>query len=221
MGRDRCGRVTTVLLACSLLPAAAIMLTHSWPLHWENRLDRPTWHVVDLRNGFIQLRVCEAKDRAALLLLRTRFAGPGRAPRWGPERRIQVLMPPPSSMRWRFSWRQASLPALFGTLTTVSVSLWVVYLAMVTPSALLLLRRYHIKKKREKEGLCRVCGYDLRGSTSGQCTECGSPMEPRGPRTTAQSVADASACVGEQWDRSQLGAVGLRRAERWIPAGGW
>lgn len=32
---------------------------------------------------------------------------------------------------------------------------------------------------RERAGCCRWCGYDLRGSTNGVCSECGEPIEKR------------------------------------------
>jgi hypothetical protein len=37
----------------------------------------------------------------------------------------------------------------------------------------LYLRRAHRRITRRKHGQCVVCGYDLRGSTQGRCSECG------------------------------------------------
>ncbi|MFT3787766.1 MAG: hypothetical protein QM770_16615 [Tepidisphaeraceae bacterium] len=36
-------------------------------------------------------------------------------------------------------------------------------------------RRFLSLLSRPKRGLCLRCGYDLRGSSEGRCSECGSP----------------------------------------------
>lgn len=43
----------------------------------------------------------------------------------------------------------------------------------------------HIKRRYFTEGICRSCGYDLRGSPSGVCPECGRP--PRKEKTPAKT----------------------------------
>jgi hypothetical protein len=45
---------------------------------------------------------------------------------------------------------------------------------LVTPM-LLFWRRNHRLRRRIREGRCRTCGYDLRGSVSSVCPECGVP----------------------------------------------
>lgn len=37
-----------------------------------------------------------------------------------------------------------------------------------------------LRRRRAKRGQCLECGYDLRGSPSGVCSECGAPVEDNG-----------------------------------------
>lgn len=41
-------------------------------------------------------------------------------------------------------------------------------------------RRRSARRRRIRRGLCRQCGYDLRGGTSGRCPECGTDSQPAG-----------------------------------------
>lgn len=34
-------------------------------------------------------------------------------------------------------------------------------------------RRFHLRRRRRRTGLCMRCGYDLTGNASGRCSECG------------------------------------------------
>lgn len=38
-------------------------------------------------------------------------------------------------------------------------------------------RRLYLRRRRRRLGLCLRCGYDLRGNTSGVCSECGRSIE--------------------------------------------
>lgn len=51
----------------------------------------------------------------------------------------------------------------------------VILLAMPGIAWLVRRRREIVRQIRGRGGLCRQCGYDLRGSTSGICPECGTP----------------------------------------------
>lgn len=51
----------------------------------------------------------------------------------------------------------------------------VILLAMPAIAWLVRRRREIVRQIRGRGGLCRQCGYDLRGSTSGICPECGTP----------------------------------------------
>lgn len=46
---------------------------------------------------------------------------------------------------------------------------WIVTVGLAAPTALL----FWLDNRRHPPGHCRQCGYDLRGSESGTCSECG------------------------------------------------
>ena len=50
-------------------------------------------------------------------------------------------------------------------------------IASAPPAVFVLLAAWNWQKRRGRRlaGLCAACGYDLRGSDSGRCPECGSP----------------------------------------------
>ena len=56
----------------------------------------------------------------------------------------------------------------------VVLPLWLPFLALLLPT-LWLWRR---DRRKVRPGFCRVCDYNLTGSTTGRCPECGSPCEP-------------------------------------------
>jgi hypothetical protein len=55
--------------------------------------------------------------------------------------------------------------------------LWLPTLLFGTWPAVALTR--HIKRRYFTDGVCRSCGYDLRGSPSGICPECGRSSNPQ------------------------------------------
>jgi hypothetical protein len=58
-----------------------------------------------------------------------------------------------------------------------AVPLW--FVAMATaPAPAIVLRRYLIRLRRPRLGLCPSCGYDLR-VTPGRCPECGKVIKVR------------------------------------------
>jgi len=64
---------------------------------------------------------------------------------------------------------------LFGRRVETAVPLfWVVVAFAIFPVVRLGRRLW---RRRERAGYCRVCGYDLRGSVSGVCSECGTAIE--------------------------------------------
>jgi hypothetical protein len=60
-----------------------------------------------------------------------------------------------------------------------SVPWWVAVFASALPASLWLAlqaRLLLILRHRRLKGMCRRCGYDLTGNTSGECSECGAPV---------------------------------------------
>jgi hypothetical protein len=59
-------------------------------------------------------------------------------------------------------------------IVSVSVRWWLPALVASVLPAAAAVRRWRSARLRNV-GLCRVCGYDLRGNVSGVCPECGAP----------------------------------------------
>ena len=53
-------------------------------------------------------------------------------------------------------------------LAGIGIALWVWALRTET--------RALVHRDRDRLGLCRACGYNLTGNTSGVCPECGTPI---------------------------------------------
>lgn len=62
--------------------------------------------------------------------------------------------------------------------TMVRFPMWTLALVFVANPATWFMRRWlhrYRRRRRIRRGLCVTCGYDLRGSESGVCSECGEP----------------------------------------------
>ena len=60
--------------------------------------------------------------------------------------------------------------------TTIFLPVWPVLLLLAIAPAVWL-RRFRSERRKKREGLCLVCGYDLRAHAPGQmCPECGTPV---------------------------------------------
>jgi hypothetical protein len=94
---------------------------------------------------------------------------------------LAVFLPDPAS----------GLCVVFGTCMMVPGIVMVVagladYLLRVLPEE----RRFRDLVRREEQGLCTRCGYDLRGSID-RCPECGLPFNPgKRPRLTTRDEPD-------------------------------
>lgn len=55
------------------------------------------------------------------------------------------------------------------------IALWPILLAIIIFDAALI---WWWRKKQMKPGYCSACGYDLRGSVGGRCSECGKANLP-------------------------------------------
>ncbi len=58
------------------------------------------------------------------------------------------------------------------------VPLWPLLVAFMTYPIVVVLRRILRRHRWRKHGCCLRCGYDLKGNTSGVCSECGTPIPP-------------------------------------------
>ena len=67
--------------------------------------------------------------------------------------------------------------------TYVYLPLWVPFLLVAAPTALLLYR----DRRRTSPGHCPKCGYNLKGNVSGRCSECGTPIDQRAGDPAAPS----------------------------------
>jgi hypothetical protein len=76
--------------------------------------------------------------------------------------------------RFGFGYSPLSRKQAFGVNIlrwSVGVPHWFIAL-LCLPLPLIAFRRWRRKRRIEREGLCRVCGYDLRASVD-RCPECG------------------------------------------------
>ncbi|GMU83347.1 MAG: hypothetical protein AMXMBFR47_32170 [Planctomycetota bacterium] len=61
----------------------------------------------------------------------------------------------------------------------VIMPLWVIAgVLMAWPAVVLVVTRF--RRRMRMAGLCRACGYDLRGNVSGACPECGRLIDSKG-----------------------------------------
>ena len=57
--------------------------------------------------------------------------------------------------------------------TTVKAPFWAAIMGILAYPAIAFIRGPLRRHRRRKRGLCLHCGYDLRGTTGGVCSECG------------------------------------------------
>ena len=74
--------------------------------------------------------------------------------------------------RPEFSWRLPSVEDSGGSQLHLYVPLWVPFMILAIPTALLWWR----DRQRIPAGRCQKCGYDLTGNVSGRCPECGESL---------------------------------------------
>ena len=70
-------------------------------------------------------------------------------------------------------------------------AVWFVLIACVPSVAVWLMagvRGIRLNRRRYPEGCCSACGYDLRGTVSGHCSECGLPIS-HGDKRPASAAA--------------------------------
>jgi hypothetical protein len=82
---------------------------------------------------------------------------------FGSARTRSALTDPMYQVTWQLAYTYGTFPY------------WVLaILFAILPARWML--SYRRAARREREGRCLRCGYDLRGSTSGKCPECGTPV---------------------------------------------
>lgn len=134
---------------------------------------------------------------------------------WGnDDRTLEELLRPSSNWQrgytsYRRTWGdslryvKSALPSLCATRSSVAVRLplWTI----ITPTTLLALYLWWIKRRRFGAGQCGRCGYDMTGNISGVCPECGVPYEATMPVTGSLRswVADKA------WRRGLVSSVVL------------
>jgi hypothetical protein len=96
-----------------------------------------------------------------------------------------VSTPPPADQRFELlgfirsiTWRTTGRS---GVQFSLVLPLWMPTLLFgILPAALatFYVRPVLQRRRRSRRGLCLSCGYDLRGNTTGICSECGSAIVP-------------------------------------------
>jgi hypothetical protein len=172
-------RARTTLAAISLvlcvISAAACVVSYAEPVGITSRHNpRASGEIL----GFYQVRLLIVGGRAYL----------GRTVFTRTDRRTHVYDNSPHRFRvsvvregWivTVTWLPYPDPALLGMGNAESrqwmVSIWLlVLLFAMLPIRWAILRRR--ERRRNNAGVCVRCGYDLRGSNSGRCSECGEPI---------------------------------------------
>ena len=81
---------------------------------------------------------------------------------------------------WRPYTRRGTSSTRPGPSSTWADTQWTLPLPLLVLLFALLPLRWAILRRRERRrkaaGICVRCGYDLRGSNSGKCSECGEPI---------------------------------------------
>ena len=74
---------------------------------------------------------------------------------------------------WGFELTMPKIRPIGPTVTSVEIPLWMLLIAIATPTAILWSRH----RNRPMPGCCTKCRYDLTGNESGICPECGTEIE--------------------------------------------
>lgn len=80
--------------------------------------------------------------------------------------------PNPQIARWgaEYSWHRTESG---GRLHVFTIPYWLILVATAPYPLYLVVADPLRRRRRRRRGLCPMCGYDLRGSPSGVCSECG------------------------------------------------
>lgn len=61
---------------------------------------------------------------------------------------------------------------------TIRIPFWIAFIITFSFPLLAFVRGPFRRWSRRRSGRCATCGYDLRGTDSATCSECGTPIEP-------------------------------------------
>ena len=140
-------------LGCVLI-VAAFLCSGTWTLRERRSIGR-TVYVVQLRDALIWLGRYPLGDRTGL--------------GWSLSREPSFRWP-----RFDLAWIPPGTAKASHGSDVVLLPLWLPFLILFIPT-LLLWRRDH---RKPRSGFCRGCDYDLTGSTTGRCPECGASCRP-------------------------------------------
>ena len=98
------------------------------------------------------------------------------------------------SFRYEFAGfeitRVVGLQDISGMIWFVFLPLWLIFPILVAYPAIAFIRGPLRRWRRPRKGLCRNCGYNLRGLTEPRCPECATAFDPK--LLAARSSLDAT-----------------------------
>ena len=146
-----------------------------WEQEWLQTVRGGIEYRSDIRHGVPQ----DSWEQTVLKRFAKQFSGPSHDTR-SPSDEARGIGPLPF-----FQWDRSVSKYYDGEQTAISlvIPLWALFLPTAVLPSLWLSKRIR-QCRRNKQGRCSTCGYNLTGNTSGVCPECGTPV-----RQTAKSSA--------------------------------
>ena len=181
-------RVTQLLFALGLsltLSAAALWVRGAWATHqlrlmrqWENHDDYHEAHVYFHVSAWTcGLHWVRRKEAGAARIYRGFLV----MPQWHVSH--EVFPPTPPRLRGGFGFTNDRWDDGVSFDRSASIPTWLLLTTAVAVTALPARALWRARKRAtsDRRGLCRACGYDLRGADHERCPECGASV----PRVAA------------------------------------
>jgi hypothetical protein len=163
---------TAICGVCILVALAAVVVeiaSRITPLFWEGYLCKSMWAEIDVVDGCT--RVCLLDGEESFIKFLTR--GPDLRLIGGPpDRSWKVRTEAPWCLRLEIG-RKEGLRSGHIRMSKLYFRLWVVILIFAAYPGVVLVSNRWRRWRRRGQGRCIQCGYDLRGTPSGRCSECG------------------------------------------------